>query len=46
MRGLRVAAGTGGGALALDKIDGVVCKVKLTGPAAAVCGLCMAAIAL
>jgi len=28
--------GTGGGALALDSIDGVVCKVRLTGPAAAV----------
>ena len=28
--------GTGGGTLALDKIDGVVCKVKLSGPAAAV----------
>jgi Fe-S cluster biogenesis protein NfuA len=31
-----VPAGTGGGTLALDKIDGVVCKVKLSGPAAAV----------
>ena len=28
--------GTGGGKLELDKIDGVVCKVKLSGPAAAV----------
>jgi hypothetical protein len=30
------AAGTGGGTLSLDKIDGVVCKVKLSGPAASV----------
>ena len=29
-------SGTGGGTLELDKIDGVVCKVKLSGPAAAV----------
>ena len=28
--------GTGGGTLALEKIEGVVCKVKLSGPAAAV----------
>ena len=28
-------SGTGGGTLELDKIDGVVCKVKLSGPAAA-----------
>ena len=29
-------SGTGGGTLELDKIDGVICKVKLSGPAAAV----------
>lgn len=26
--------GTGGGTLALESIDGVICKVKITGPAA------------
>ena len=29
-------SGTGGGQLALDKIDGPIVKVKLSGPAAAV----------
>lgn len=30
------SAGTGGGSLALDKIDGVIVKIKLSGPAASV----------